>query len=435
MIYKKISVLVATRKRVGFLEKMLASFAATVTNPEQVEMVFRCDSDDEKTIDYLCTTPHKIIIGPRKEGYKTLPAFYNEMARLATGELLMCCNDDVLFQTLNWPALILEEAAKYPDGIFNLGVNVGLNDENFPFSIVSQKLVDILGFINDERLLFSDMFLLDVTKYFNRAIRVPAVTIFHDWAGHPGTDETRLDANKYEFAMVFGDTQGNWSTAYRTLHDAVVKESIDRIKKYGDILPEIVLNSLATYQPPAHPIPTEIFPPRDGPNSLHYARAEIKEILSVIFKENLNQGEILLSHCKNGLPNILWANVFDKVFSICQGPSTRSPLVDGKHVILFGLVYDTKFLYSVMNMFTNLRALVLDEAHYANIITPYFLFKKLIKPPGIIIFLNSGNTIPKHFGVHQFINDLRRGFLDNRNHEVIDLIPKGSGMSYELIRE
>lgn len=435
MTYQKISVLVATRKRIAFLMRMLESFAATVENQEEVEMLFRCDSDDHETIDYLCTTPHKIIIGPRKEGYKTLPAFYNEMARVAAGDVLMCCNDDVLFQTPNWPGLILKEANKYPDGIFNLGVNVGLNDANFPFSIVSRKMVDILGFINDERLLFSDMFLLDVARHFNRAIRIPTVTIFHDWAGHPGTDTTRLEANRHEFTMVFADTQGNWSDSYQTLHNMAVAESVDKIIKHGEILPEIILNSFAAYTPPDLTSSTGIFPPRDFPASLHYAREEIKEILSVIYQENLNHGEILLSHYKNGLPNILWANVYDKVFSVYQTSSANPPLTDGKHVIVFGLIYDTKFLYSIMDKFTNLRALILDEAHYANIITPYFLFRKLIKPPGIIVFLNSGNTMPKHFGVHQFITDLRRGFLDNRKHEVIDLTPKGSGMSYELIRE
>jgi len=55
----------------------------------------------------------------------------------------------------------------------------------------------------------------------------------------------------------------------------------------------------------------------------------------------------------------------------------------------------------------------------------------------MVIFMNSGNKHPEHFGVHRFISDLRRGFLDNRKHNVVDLDPdsRGPGISYEIIGE
>ncbi len=443
MTYKQISVLIPTRKRLIFLSKMLESFNKSVKNPEQAEIIFRCDSDDKETIDCLCKTPHKMIVGPRNEGYKSLPAFYNEMTSIAKGDLLMCCNDDVQFKTKGWPTILLEEANKYADGIFNFGVNVGLNDDKFPFSIVSRKLVNILGFLNDERLLFSDVFLLDIAKYFNRAIRINSVTIFHDWAGH-GADATRIDANRHEFAMVFKDKEGNWTDRYKALHDSVVNEAINKIKNHGEILPDLVINSLSNYKPPDIEELNRIWPPKvrcngwsnkTAPNAIHYSKKEIEELLRIIYRENLNNGEILLSHYKNGLPNILWASVFDKVFSIHRTSLTHDPIFDGKHIILFGSSDDTKFLYNVMHLSSNLKAILLDEARYSYIISPYFLFKKLIKAPGIIVFMNSGNKIPEYFGVHRFINDLRSGFLDNRKHNIIDHDPDpdGSGVSYELI--
>lgn len=443
MIFNKLSVLIPTRRRIKYLEIMLRSFDETVDNHNLTEIIFRCDNDDKETIEYICKTPYKIIIGPRNEGYKSLPSFYNEMARIASGDLLICCNDDVIFKTKGWPGILLQEASKYPDGIFLFGVNTCLNDDKFPFSIVSNKLVDILGFLNDERLLFSDVFLLDVAKYFNRAIRITSVTIFHDWAGH-GADETRRDANKHEFAMVFKDIQGNWTDEYKTLHDTVVSEAINKIKIQGDLFPEIIMNSLSSYKPPGNTGHDKIWPPRVTPNSwsnetlpnaIHYSRLEIKEILKVICEENLNTGEIVLSHYKNGLPNILWGDVFDKVVSIYQDSQLSEPIIDRKQIIVSGSLGDTKFLYRVMDYISNLKAILMDEAYYSHIISPYFLFKKLIKPPGIIIFMNSNGKIPEHFGVHRFINDLRRGFLDNRKHAIIDLNPdpKGHGVSYEIV--
>jgi hypothetical protein len=445
MNYKKISVLVPTRKRLQFLAEMLKSFNETVDNPDQAEIVFWCDSDDTETIEYLCKTFHKIIIGSRNEGYKSLPSFYNDMARIAKGDLLMCCNDDVQFKTKGWPTIILQEANKYPDGIFNFGVNVGLNDDKFPFSIVSKKLLDILGFINDERLLFSDIFLLDLTKHFNRAIRINSVTIFHDWAGH-GKDETRIDANKHEFAIVFKDKEGNWTDSYRVLHDSVVNEAINKIKKHGDVFPDLIINSLSNYKPSSIKRPTTIFPPRNtcnswndktASNTIYYSKKEIKELLKIILNQSLNNGEILLSNYKNKLPSILWSNVFDKVISIFQCSLPNDPIHDGKNIIFFGSLGDTKFLYRVMTSVSNLKAILFDEVYYSHIISPYFLFKRLIKPPGIIVFMNSGNKKPEHFGVHRFINDLRNSFLDNRIHRIIDLDPdtNGFGISYEIVSE
>lgn len=416
MTYKKISVLVPTRQRLNFLEKMIESFNDTVDNPEQAEIIFRCDSDDRETIEYLCKILQKTIIGPRGEGYKSLPAFYNDMARIAKGDLLMCCNDDVIFKTKGWPAILIEEANKYPDGIFNFGVNVGLNDDKFPFSIVSRKLVDILGFLNDERLLFSDVFLLDVMKYFNRAIRVNSVTIFHDWAGH-GADETRKDANKHEFDIVFKDSSGNWTDTYRALHDSVVMEALEKIKRQDNMLPDLIINSFWN-------------------NKIHYSKKEIKELLKIIYKENIYEGEIILSNHKDAWPNILWGNVFNKVISVNQNSSSHAHVIDGRQMIVFGSLGDTKFLYKVIGYLSNLRAIIFDELYYSHIISPYFLFKKLIKPTGIIIFMNSGNKIPDHFGVHRFLNDLSTGYLDNRKHDIVRLNPdsNGNGVSYELIK-
>src|ERR1700676_1477647 len=106
------------------------------------------------------------------------------MAAQFHGDVLMCGNDDMEFRTPDWPELILAEANKYPDGLFNIGVRVGLNDDKFPFSIVSRRLAQAMGWLNDPRLLYSDVFLLDVARAFRRAVRLNSVFVFHDWAGH-----------------------------------------------------------------------------------------------------------------------------------------------------------------------------------------------------------------------------------------------------------
>ena len=48
--FTKVSVLVPTRRRSRYLQKLLTSFAATVGDAENAELVFRCDSDDPESI-------------------------------------------------------------------------------------------------------------------------------------------------------------------------------------------------------------------------------------------------------------------------------------------------------------------------------------------------------------------------------------------------
>lgn len=452
MNFRKVSVLVPTRKRLGYLERMLKTYEQTVGDPTLAEIIFRCDSDDPQTIEFLCHRPFKILIGPREEGYKSLPRFFNEMARIADGDLLMCCNDDVVFASPSWPAALLAEASKYPDGIFNLGVNAGLNDDFFPFSIVSRRLNDLLGFINDERLLFSDVFLLDVAKAFNRAIRVTDVTIAHDWAGH-GHDETRVDANRHEFAMVFKDATGAWTDSYRMLHDNAVREAVNKIRAKTDISADVLMSALAAYQPCVDG--TEIWPPRvrcDGwrdsppPNNLHYSRLETAALLRVMSERSLFGGTIVLTNYTNGLPNLFWSQLFERVIAIHDGGNagrviavhdsgSAPPIRDGKNEIHFGNVDDAKFMYRLMDGIKDLRVVLLDDVYYNNLTSSYFLLRSRIQGTGMMVFTNAAAQTSGFNGAHRFLVDLQRGFLDNRSHDIVylDVDPNGSGTAYEII--
>lgn len=180
-MFKKISVLVPTRMRVKILREMVRSYNRT-SDPDSSELVFRIDDDDEETRQYLAGHP-RTLIGPRLQGYRSLPTFFNEMLALATGDVLMCGNDDMLFRTEGWAPKLLSVANQYPDGLFDLGVKTH-NEVNFPFACVSRKVVDALGFIFDPTIFWGDIYLRDIMVHFGRAVMVPEVQINHDWMGH-----------------------------------------------------------------------------------------------------------------------------------------------------------------------------------------------------------------------------------------------------------
>jgi len=440
-MFRKVSVLLPTRKRPAFLRKMLRSYDATVGDASTAEIVFRADSDDTETIDFLRQLPHRFIVGPRVEGYKSLPAFFNEMAGVASGDLLMCCNDDVEFRTPDWPRRLCEAADRYPDGIFNFGVNVGLNDDKFPFSIVSRRLVQALGFINDERLLFSDIFLLDVARHFNRAIRLDTVTIFHDWAGH-GDDETRREANRHEFGVVFKDATGAWSDTYREAHDNAVREAVQRITQTGGPMAETAVRTVEGYEPPGRFDPAR-WPPQTGcrpwkslpgRDGMPYARSEAVQVLDVIYRHGVNAGQAVVTSFGNGLPSLLWAQAFPAVISLHHGRPAEAEASRDGHLILTGDSGDTRFLLSVLERVHDLHALVIDDIRYASAMSAYYLIGEQLKRPGIVVFTPMSAQRAENGGARRLVDDLRSGAADNRRHVITDVTAEagGPGMSYEL---
>jgi hypothetical protein len=178
-MFTKISVLVPTRQRIARLKTLLGTFGLT-RGHECAELVFRVDEDDAETLDFLYN--QKVVVGPRDGGYLSMPRFFNELAAAATGDVLLCGNDDMSFVTPGWARTLLDVANQYPDGVFNLGVTT-LNETHYPFSIVSKKLVETLGFLWDPRIFWGDMFLRDLMAWFDRCVMVPSVRINHDWAG------------------------------------------------------------------------------------------------------------------------------------------------------------------------------------------------------------------------------------------------------------
>jgi hypothetical protein len=218
-MYSKVSVLVPTRGRLQRLRTLLDSYAATVTNPESAELVFRVDDDDTATIEML--RGWNVVIGPRLGGYSSIPAFFNELAAAASGDVLMCGNDDMVFRTVGWPELILHAANGYPDGLFDLGVNT-LNHTHYPFATVSRKAVDALGFIWDPRIFWGDMYLRDAMAAFGRCVWLPHIQIDHDWAGWKPDEVYREGLQPKR--------RGESAEYWPTVHAPAVADAVEKLK-------------------------------------------------------------------------------------------------------------------------------------------------------------------------------------------------------------
>lgn len=447
MTYRRVSLLVPTRKRPEYLKAFLDSYNATASDRDDSEIVFRVDFDDLESLKMLTEYDWPVIVGPRRQGYQSLPSFYNEMVRLATGDILICCNDDVIIETPGWAQLVIEAANKYPDGIFNIGVSTVRLEENYVFSCVSRKLVDRLGFINDERLVYSDIFLMDVAKHFGRLSKLWTVRFRHNWAGeHPaGLDSTRAEAQQVEFAKVFADATGAWSDKYRRLHDAVVAEAVARIDPDNEILAGQALAEFEAYQA-SRIQPGTYWPPGvsalpwsapHGGNGIHYHREEAFELFKAIVKMQLPRRRVLLTDLGNGLPALLWGQLYDQVVSLREANEPH-PVQQDKYRIEFGAVHNAPFMYGLLERIGAVDAVVLDTNDYARLISPYFMLRRVMPRPSLIVVMNTGTQAAETHGrqPRRFVDDLCCSRLDGLPHRFTHIeLPDGNGLSYEILGE
>lgn len=221
-MFKKLSLLVPTRKRVDRLERMLSSFVTTVGASSQIELVLRLDDDDRRSYEILASLGYILVVGPRLQGYTSMPAFFNEMAAVATGDVLMVGNDDMVFKTPGWPALILEEANKFPDGLFDIGIST-FNEDHYPFAITSKIVADHLGFFWDPRIFWGDIYLRDVMGTLGRTVKLPSVEVDHEWAGH-APDEVFVEARQNE---IYNRDPTYWAGTHAT----AVAEAVAKLKE------------------------------------------------------------------------------------------------------------------------------------------------------------------------------------------------------------
>lgn len=223
MAFTKVSVLVPTRYRLERLQTLLDSYAQTTEDcGEASELVFRADDDDRATVDFLLGERRRMVVGPRLEGYGSMPVFFNEMMRAAAGDVLLCGNDDMVFRTDGWAEMVLAAANQFPDGLFNIGVSTH-NEAHFPFSIVSRRAAERLGFLWDPRIFWGDIYLRDAMAAFGRCVMLPDVHIDHDWAGN------KPDRVFMETRPAKAQVEGN-AMYWAAVHAPAVSDAVEKLR-------------------------------------------------------------------------------------------------------------------------------------------------------------------------------------------------------------
>jgi hypothetical protein len=191
-----ISILLPSRGRPDMFARLYHSIWTNAIYPRQIELVVRLDADDETKFEYPDPGPVQItyVVGARR----LLSESWNECYRLARGEILMHCGDDVTFNTPGWDQVIRAEFAQSEDKILLVhGDDLSPNtDDLATHGFVHRRWVETVGYFLPP--LFSsdwnDVWLTEVADVIGRRVKVPIVTEHHHWSlGKSELDRTHSE--------------------------------------------------------------------------------------------------------------------------------------------------------------------------------------------------------------------------------------------------
>jgi hypothetical protein len=248
---KLISILIPTRKRISMLARCIQSFELLTAHPDQIELIFRIDSDDTETIKFINEYPFTIatkqIIADRGNGYGDLHIMHNQMTYIADGKWMFAFNDDIYVATYGWDLKIKECENEFcimwqdcyipsnspaANGRAKVS-NIDFRTDWVGNPIYPKKLFDIWGFVSPNPMV--DFWFNSVLDEMN----LENMSWIHSRMKKKIEFETITTRPDGEFAgneidQTFQESRDklNYQTGMENLHVAVQK-IIDYINKFG----------------------------------------------------------------------------------------------------------------------------------------------------------------------------------------------------------
>jgi hypothetical protein len=151
-----ISALIATRGRVESLRKAVRSLRGTAGVP--IEVLLAIDDDDMDTLRSTLSLDFDKAIIVKRYGYDNLHEYYNELARIATGDWLLLYNDDCTITTQGWGIEVEEYVSTRPS--YLCGTTSGSAYPCFP--LISRAAYTTMGKYSE--FAANDTWLVEIFK-------------------------------------------------------------------------------------------------------------------------------------------------------------------------------------------------------------------------------------------------------------------------------
>lgn len=180
-------------KRPEKLTRAIETIRDNAQNSDDIEIVVRVtDSDDSiKSIIGSLNQKHRVthFIGPRKNGWKSMCDYWNEMALHSSGQWLWAFNDDCYLPTQNYDQIVRPMCQEQSNvlivpEIHRLGGSTYMRDISCPFHLYERTCWNEMA-EDDKHLAWMAAPDLMVLSYFQKKgpssiVFADGLTVFHD---------------------------------------------------------------------------------------------------------------------------------------------------------------------------------------------------------------------------------------------------------------
>lgn len=172
-----LSILIPSKREEG-LEKFLSTFQANTNNPKDIEIVILKDDDEHP--EHVTFLGNITTLFRPSEKPVNVGKMLHECYKLATGDWIMFCNDDISIQTYDWDVILRNKIKGFQDDVFLMWPDDGLFKSNLScFPIVSRRVLGEIKFFPTPYRRYK----IDDTLYhlfpFNRRIFMPELKFLH----------------------------------------------------------------------------------------------------------------------------------------------------------------------------------------------------------------------------------------------------------------
>jgi hypothetical protein len=166
-----------------------------------------------------------------------------------------------------------------------------------------------------------------------------------------------------------------------------------------------------------------------GGDAISITRDNATALLGALLAAGVPRRQAVVSTLGNGLGTLLWSRLFAQVMAFTHQSFEGGRLTDGGTTVVSGNLNRTKFVYDMLAELEEVNLLVLDETLYHFAISPYYLFRRKLSRPGMVVFVGT-----HHDGLRRFAAHLASGWLDGFRHPLVELPPSGgAGVAYEVV--